>query len=213
MKLKIATSLICFSIIVSLQAQQSLFRRNNNYVAPPQTGFITNGLVLNLDAGNTASYPGTGTIWTNLISGGNNGTLLSGVGFNAAYGGSLVLNGSNTSYVNITSYANTFAETIIVWAKSATSTWSGNGWIASSRTQNGHIIHPNANTKTVDYYIFNGSAGFTGMGGVTPIDITTPHFYAISTNGSNLHKGYLDGALGVTSTTAITRSTTPSPQT
>jgi prepilin-type N-terminal cleavage/methylation domain-containing protein len=36
---------------------------------------ITNGLVLNLDAGNTASYPGTGTTWTDLSGRGYNVTL------------------------------------------------------------------------------------------------------------------------------------------
>jgi hypothetical protein len=45
----------------------------------PQTSFttlniVTSGLVLNLDAGNSLSYPGTGTTWTDL-SGSNNGTI------------------------------------------------------------------------------------------------------------------------------------------
>ena len=43
-----------------------------NYVVPTT---VTTGLVLNLDAGNASSYPGSGTTWTDLI-GGNNGTLL-----------------------------------------------------------------------------------------------------------------------------------------
>ena len=48
---------------------------------------VTSGLVLNLDAGNTASYPGTGTTWTDLSGNGNNGTLVNGVGYNFANGG------------------------------------------------------------------------------------------------------------------------------
>ena len=36
---------------------------------------VENGLVLALDAGNSKSYPGTGTTWTDLSGRGNNGTL------------------------------------------------------------------------------------------------------------------------------------------
>ena len=36
---------------------------------------VTDGLVLALDAGNTKSYPGSGTTWTDLSGQGNNGTL------------------------------------------------------------------------------------------------------------------------------------------
>ena len=36
---------------------------------------VTSGLVLNLDAGNVVSYPGTGTLWTDLSGNGNNFTI------------------------------------------------------------------------------------------------------------------------------------------
>jgi len=36
---------------------------------------VNSGLVLALDAGNTKSYPGSGTAWTDLTGTGNNGTL------------------------------------------------------------------------------------------------------------------------------------------
>ncbi len=42
---------------------------------------VTSGLVLNLDAGNPASYPGSGTTWFDLSGFGNNGTLVNGVGY------------------------------------------------------------------------------------------------------------------------------------
>jgi len=42
---------------------------------------VTNGLVLHLDAGNSRSYPGTGTVWTDLTKRGNNGDIKSGVTF------------------------------------------------------------------------------------------------------------------------------------
>ena len=58
---------------------------------------ITDGLVLYLDAANTRSYPGTGTMWSDLSRGGNNGTLINGPTFNSANGGSIVFDGVNDS--------------------------------------------------------------------------------------------------------------------
>lgn len=63
---------------------------NVNY--PP---IITNGLVLNLDAGFIPSYPTNGTTWYDVSSGGNNGSLVNGPTFSSANGGSIVFDGSN----------------------------------------------------------------------------------------------------------------------
>jgi hypothetical protein len=52
-----------------------------------------NGLVLALDAGNSKSYPGSGTTWTDLSGRGNNGTLVNGVGYNSSNLGSLSFDG------------------------------------------------------------------------------------------------------------------------
>lgn len=54
---------------------------------------VTSGLVLLLDAGDQASYPGSGTTWTDLSGNGNNGTLTSGPTYSSADGGSLVFDG------------------------------------------------------------------------------------------------------------------------
>ena len=56
---------------------------------------VTDGLVLYLDAANTRSYPGTGTVWTDLSRSGNNGTLTNGPTFNSGNGGSIVFDGVN----------------------------------------------------------------------------------------------------------------------
>ena len=56
---------------------------------------VTGGLVLLLDAANTKSYPTTGTTWTDISRGGNNGTLINGPTFNSANGGSIVFDGTN----------------------------------------------------------------------------------------------------------------------
>jgi hypothetical protein len=71
-----------------------------NYQALLPRFAVTNGLVLDLDAGNRKSYPATGTTWTDLSGNGNNGTLTNGPTFNSSNGGSIVFDGSN-DYVEL----------------------------------------------------------------------------------------------------------------
>ena len=63
------------------------------------TPVYNNGLVLNLDAGNANSYPGTGTTWFDLAAG-NNGTLVNGPTYDTTNGGSILFDGVN-DYVNL----------------------------------------------------------------------------------------------------------------
>ena len=74
-------------------AQRTMFGGQNNYVAPvaPPT-LLTQGLVLHVDAGNLASYSGSGITW-NDISGSNHGTLTNGPLYNSGNGGSIVFDG------------------------------------------------------------------------------------------------------------------------
>lgn len=56
---------------------------------------VTDSLVLCLDAGNTKSYPGTGTTWTDLSPSGINGTLTNGPTYSGSNGGGIVFDGTN----------------------------------------------------------------------------------------------------------------------
>jgi len=57
---------------------------------------VTDGLVLCLDAGNTKSYPGSGTTWTDLSGNGRNGVLTNGPTYS---NGSLVFDGTDDRVV------------------------------------------------------------------------------------------------------------------
>ena len=113
------------------------------------------GLVLHLDAGNTASYSGSGTTWNDLSGNGSHVTLTS-TTFNSASGGSIVFNGSS-SYANFNAnIGNTTAVTIDMWVKTNSlnapngSMYFGfnsyNAW-----TYNGNIGY---NTANADQYGF-----------------------------------------------------------
>lgn len=54
---------------------------------------VTSGLVLNLDAAYTPSFPKSGTTWTDLSGNGNNGTLVNGPSYSSLDGGSISFDG------------------------------------------------------------------------------------------------------------------------
>jgi hypothetical protein len=78
---------------------------------------VTSGLVLNLDAAYTPSYPKNGTTWKDLSGNGNNGTLTNGPTYSSTDGGSLVFDGTS-SYVRVDStILQDSGGTINVWCK------------------------------------------------------------------------------------------------
>lgn len=64
-------------------------------VKPPAAGIVTSNLVLHLDAGDSASYPGTGTTWTDLSASGNDVTLSGSPTWSSAEGGHFVFDGTD----------------------------------------------------------------------------------------------------------------------
>lgn len=95
----------------------------NDTSLTPTPSFITNNLVLHLDAANAASYPGSGTTWTDL-SGNNRNATLTDVTYTSNDGGALVFNGSTSiGTINdtvINRYTNNFS--VEVWYSSNNNT-------------------------------------------------------------------------------------------
>jgi len=79
---------------------------------------VTNGIFLNVDPGNTISYPGVGNTIYDLSGLGKNGILTNGPTFSAINGGSIVFDGTNdyTNFGNIGTVGN--EQTIEVWFNS-----------------------------------------------------------------------------------------------
>jgi hypothetical protein len=117
-----------------------------NYNATKERfGIVRDGLVLHLDAGNTDSYPGNGTIWTDLTTNGNNGTLTNGPTFNSGNGGSIVFDGVDDNSTTLSSSTTNITErvTVAAWVK----------FNASLTSQIDHVI-------IISKENFNGNTGY-----------------------------------------------------
>ena len=76
---------------------------------------VEDGLVLCLDAGNSRSYPGSGTAWSNLVATSNTGTLTNGPTYSSANGGAIVFDGTN-DFCDFGSMSGSFSSfSVIVW--------------------------------------------------------------------------------------------------
>ena len=69
------------------------------------SSLVTQNLLVHLDAGNSDSYGGSGTTWTDL-QGNNNGTLVNGPTYDSTDGGSIVTDGTN-DYIRLGRVAGT----------------------------------------------------------------------------------------------------------
>ncbi len=81
--------------IYGVALHPSLILESYNNTKATYSNVVSANLVRHFDAGNVASYPGTGTTWTDLVS--NTPYTISGASsFNSANGGSIEFNGTNT---------------------------------------------------------------------------------------------------------------------
>ena len=128
---------------------------------------VMSGLVLALDAGNTKSYLGSGTTWTDLSGRGNTGTLTNGPTYSSANGGSIVFDGTNDyatlgtpSSLNITG-----SITINSWVKFSSLPSSGNWSTIYEKGYDG--------TNDQTYLRYTGSSGGIEFGTYTQTNFTT----------------------------------------
>jgi len=143
---------------------------------------VTNGLVLNFDAGFTPSYPTSGTSWYDLGPSGNTGTLTNGPTFSSTNGGSIVFDG---------------ADDVIIWnsnpLSSLTSAKTYEVWIKFTNTQNTFTL----GCGTLNVYL-ESRTWYVSQVGSTDKNITTWTFssgwtnFVYSFDGTN-HLCYING--------------------
>lgn len=157
-------------------------------------------LVFMLDAGNTASYPGSGTNWYDISGAAKTATNTAGVTYNSGVSGNLIYNGS--AYTNFSFNLNS-ANTITVemWAKPTNLT-------------NGMFF----GFYTYDVYCNNGALGYnTSAGDIYGLNATQTsgfvnnwkHYVFVMNSGSySNNKIYINGVLQSLSQVQGAQSTT-----
>ena len=146
---------------------------------------VTDGLVFYVDAGNSNSYPGSGTTWSDL-AGSNDSTLTNGPTFDSGNGGSIVFDGTNDSVIVSNISTNDFSgeATLLCWLACNSNT--------PSTDQTGIFGWGSSSTRS-HYPWTNGSAYFDTFRNarvddfsLSSLDRTTPHLLAITTkSGGN----------------------------
>jgi hypothetical protein len=162
-------------------------------------GIITNGLVLNLDAGFTPSYQGSGTTWYDLSYSGNNGTLTNGPTYSSLDGGYISFDGVD-DYV-LTSYsANPSYFTIEMIARPKNVN-TGTSKVFLGKYKN------SGNDYWIGLHATDSSIVWSANGGLCDSDViaNVNTFYTISASvGQTSQKIYVDGQFKKSASTVTT---------
>lgn len=211
-----------------------MFRYNSDYklneyyngiewINTSQVPIVTSNLSVYLDASESASYPGSGTAWTDLSGNGNNAALVNGPTFSTDGGGSLVFDGADDflTISNNASLQNTFSTTSfsitsvskttsLVYPKSSFPFWLqnyalNNSWAIANQ---GLSSGDGSNETSFTIEVNNGGTYFSGSVNHT-VTLGTSYvrtFVFDRTNGFTF-KYYVNGQfLGETGSTSITGS-------
>ena len=159
-------------------------------------GIVTSGLTVHLDAGNAASYPGSGTTWTSLVNG-YTGSMGTGVDYSASNGGVITFNGATTSYVNLYGSASAVV--------AATNNFSIEAWYQSNNNFPGILRTGLGNRGFVfGYFSTTGTAwkvtkyGLVDLQAGTIPQNTSWHQAVLTYSSTTGVRVYIDGALSGT---------------
>jgi len=119
-------------------------------------GVVQDGLIFNLDAGASTSYPGSGNTWTDLTGDGPNGTLQNTPTYVNENGGSLYFDGTN-EWVSGPGYTISSDYSFSMWLK--------------------------LDTLSITHYLISGGTAFFGNYNII---LTTSGIVAVAENGNPL---------------------------
>lgn len=165
-------------------------------IASAAPAYVTTGLQLYMDAGNPASYPGSGTTWTSLVNG-YTGSMGTGVGYSASNGGVLTFNGVSTAFVNM--YASASALTTVTNNISVEAWYQSNNnfpgivrtGISSSGFVFGYFSTTGTAWKVTKYGVVDLSAGAIPQN-------TSWHQAVLTYSSTTGTRVYIDGVLSGT---------------
>ena len=165
---------------------------------------VSAGLRLHLDAGNTGSYPGSASTWTDLVDG-KQFTLYNGPDYYSTNGGYLMFNPAEGQYAG----ASSFPATLPVWSLEAWHYYTGNNDYG-----NPCVITENYTGNYINFTL--GSLGDPGPqvghwdgGSFSPTPAITPltpntWYHLVGTYDGSTHNLYVNGTLAATGAASAT---------
>jgi hypothetical protein len=178
---------------------------------------LTSGVTFISDVGTTLSYP-LNSIRAYTFDPTTNGGYMeyaNGAYYVSEYGGGFLLDGiDDAGYCTATSSGyGIFLTAAFTWVVICRGNNSSNTWSNTSISNNrypdgaGFSFATSNGTRPVAFYVGSTTNAFAvNIGSITPANVNIPHMYVVSSNGTNLHKGYVDNGAPVTSTTSISRA-------
>jgi hypothetical protein len=170
-------------------------------VAP---NIVTDNLVLYLDAANTKSYPGSGTIWRNMTDGIITGTLTNGPTFNTGSGGNIVFDGVDdiVQLNTATDFNAPVNITMNIWTQFTNFGNSNSGhalFRTSNLSENTGFIMYQATTNPFNRIrtFVNTSSGLCILNGVQLLNTNQWYMVSVTYNASTLNI-YINGSLDAT---------------
>jgi hypothetical protein len=166
---------------------------------------ITNGLVLALDAADLGSYPGSGTVWSDLSGNTNNGTLTNGPTFDANNGGSVVFDGVN-DYVNCGNILDSLTDLSLECFVKFGAQSANYGGIISKTLSNAdgwelRVGNSSLTTTTIQFRYVGDSSYLTFNTSTNGV-----WYHLVATGKLNSQKIYINGSLYDSRTDALTPS-------
>jgi len=159
---------------------------------------VTDGLVLALDAGNTKSYPGSGSTWSDLSGNGNDGTLTNGPTYSSDNGGYFSFDGTNDDCdLSNTPQINGNEVTFSVWNYGIDARSSSIIWLSGSSGVRMLQVHLPWSNNIVYWDAGNGVSAYDRIQkGVTGDEYQGWHHWVFTKNATNgTMYVYLDGLL------------------
>jgi hypothetical protein len=162
---------------------------------------VTDGLVLCLDAANPKSYPGSGTLWSDLSGNTFNGLLVNGAVYNSGNAGSISFDGVN-DHATFNSPVLQNQVTVEVVVRLTGPGAFGTGWIMGKEGCY-RLLHTSNTIQWVCATVNNGwyTAGTAVTAGIATT--TNLWLHIVCTYDGSLNRIYINGALSQTGGTQI----------
>jgi hypothetical protein len=186
--------------LTPIEIQQNYNASKNRFINV--LPIVRNDLILNLDAANTASYPGSGTSWFDLSGSNNTSVLTNGPTFSATGNSSSIIFDGSNDYVVVNSNANLLSKTeytkfVFFYA---TSFSTANNLISGGVSGTNHAFWLNFSNR-----LYAGhNASWSTVTGSTTLSANTWYCGAVTYSNVSGWKLYLNGVLDGTSVTSTT---------